>query len=64
MNEIEKQLDDLKQELKKIKDKIFELNLVDHWTMEDSKYSNELGYKLGEVQKKIRELEEKLNENI
>jgi hypothetical protein len=31
--------------------------------MEDDHYSNELTNKLGDVQRKIRELEGKLNEN-
>ena len=64
MEEIKKQIEELKKQLQEIKDKIFELNLVDHWTMEDSNYSNELGNKLSDVQRKIRELEEKLNANI
>lgn len=64
MEEIEQKLEELKKELAEVKDKIFRLNLVDHWDLEDSRYSSQLGNRLGELTRKIEELEGKLNEDI
>lgn len=64
MEEIEQKLEELKKELADVKDRIFRLNLVDHWDFEDSRYSSQLGNRLGEITREIKELEGKLNEDI
>lgn len=63
MEEIKEQIEEIKAQIQEVKDKIFRLNLVDHWTQEDSSYSDMLSYQLEKGNKKLKELEEKLNEN-
>lgn len=47
-------MDELKQELEKLKEKQFILQMCDHWSSEDYRYSNELHQKIREIEEKLK----------
>ena len=47
-------MEKLKQELEELKEKQFLLQMCDHWSSEDYRYSNELHQKIREIEEKLK----------
>lgn len=45
---------ELKQQLEKLENKMFMLQMIDHWSADDYRYSNELQKQIKEVKEKIK----------
>ena len=58
--QIKKRIEDYKVELDKIDDRIFIINMIDHWTEEDKKILDRLQLKYDALDKEIKVLEEEL----
>ena len=58
--QIKKRIEDYKVELDKIDDRIFIINMIDHWTEEDKKILDRLQLKYDALDKEIKVLEKEL----